>query len=73
MMIKNLCRAALIFGTLALASCANVQPWQRGDLARPGMAFESDPLLTTYRQHVAVSKEAASGDTTLGGGGCGCN
>lgn len=73
MMGKKIVRVSFVLGTLALASCANVQPWQRGDLAKPGMAFESDQLLTTYRQHVAVSKEAASGDTNLGGGGCGCN
>lgn len=73
MNMKNFRIIGLATALLALTGCVHVQPWQRGDLARPGMAFESDPLLTTYRQHVAVSKEAASGDTTLGGGGCGCN
>jgi hypothetical protein len=58
---------------LALSGCAHVQPWQRGDLAKPGMAFEPDPLLASYQRHVQVSKEAASGGATLGGGGCGCN
>ncbi len=73
MTMNSVRKISVVLAMLALGGCANVQPWQRGDLARPGMAFESDPLLTTYRQHVAVSKEAASGDTTLGGGGCGCN
>ncbi|MDD3763505.1 MAG: DUF4266 domain-containing protein [Nevskiales bacterium] len=54
-------------------SAQPVQPWQRGDLARPEMAFEPDPLVASYRRHVQFSKEAASGGTTLGGGGCGCN
>lgn len=69
-LIRN---TALLLIALALSACATVQPWQRADLARPGMAFDSDPLLTGYRDHVAVSKEAASGGVTLGGGGCGCN
>ncbi|QHS10805.1 DUF4266 domain-containing protein [Sinimarinibacterium sp. NLF-5-8] len=50
-----------------------VQPWQRGDLARAEMALEVDPLLSGFRQHVEVSKEAARGGTALAGGGCGCN
>ncbi|TJY63349.1 DUF4266 domain-containing protein [Sinimarinibacterium sp. CAU 1509] len=58
-----------------LAGCSTqpVQPWERGDLARPEMAFEPDPLLAGYRRHVEFSKEAATGGPTLGGGGCGCN
>ena len=66
-------RALLALGALALSACATVQPWQRGDLARPEMQFDSDPLQAQYRQHIALSKEAASGGTNLGGGGCGCN
>lgn len=73
MNMKMIFAVGFAMSLMMLSGCAPVQPWQRGDLARPGMQFESDPLLTTYRQHVAVSKEAASGDTTLGGGGCGCN
>lgn len=63
---------ALALAVLASA-CSTVQPWQRGDLARPEMAFEPDPVLSSYRRHVEFSKEAASGGPTLGGGGCGCN
>jgi hypothetical protein len=57
-----------------LAGCAieAVHPWERGQLAAPEMAWETDPLLAGYRRHTQASKEAASGDTTLGGGGCGC-
>ncbi len=58
---------------LAGCSMQPVQPWERGDLARPEMAFEPDPLLAGYRRHVEFSKEAATGGPTLGGGGCGCN
>lgn len=58
---------------IGLGACTTVQPWQRGDLARTEMALDPDPLLSSYRQHVEFSKEAASGGATLGGGGCGCN
>lgn len=69
-------RCALLLLALGASGCAviePVQPWQRGDLARAEMAFEPDPLQAAYRRHVEFSKEAASGGTTLGGGGCGCN
>ena len=70
---KNVGKSCLLLTVLALSACANVQPWQRGNLAKPGMQFEPDPMLSAYRQHVEVSKEAAAGGATLGGGGCGCN
>lgn len=58
----------------ALGGCSTtaVSPWERGELATPEMAWEPDPLLAGYRRHQQTSKEAASGSTTLGGGGCGC-
>lgn len=67
-----------IAGGLALmllcgCSLQTVKPWQRGTLAQPVMAWEADPLLAAYRQHVQFSKEAATGGAGLGGGGCGCN
>ncbi len=65
--------AGAVLCLLVGCSAQPVQPWQRGDLARPEMAFEPDPLVASYRRHVQFSKEAASGGTTLGGGGCGCN
>lgn len=73
MKMNSIRKISVLLVVLVLTGCANVQPWQHGDLARPGMAFESDPLLAVYRQHVETSKEASSGGATLGGGGCGCN
>ena len=73
MILRKVRNSGLLLLLLAVSACAQVQPWQRGDLARPGMAFDADPLLSGYRDHIAVSKEAASGGPTLGGGGCGCN
>lgn len=69
-------KSVVVLTSLLLGACVSlepVQPWQRGDLARPEMAFEPDPLQASYRRHVDFSKEAASGGATLGGGGCGCN
>lgn len=64
----------LLLALSAISACTlqPVQPWQRGELAAPGMAWDPDPLLADYRRHALTSKEAASGDTSLGGGGCGC-
>ncbi len=49
------------------------QPWEKGNLARPEMQFDSDPLDTKITQHIYTSKEAATGGYGAGGGGCGCN
>ena len=58
---------------LGLTACAEVQPWERGHLAKPGMALDSDPLLSAIDAHTYNSKEAASGGIGPAGGGCGCN
>jgi len=63
----------LILALLALAGCANVEPWQRGYLAKPEMAFDPNPATAVQMQHMYTSKEAASGGYGVGGGGCGCN
>lgn len=59
--------------TAVLAACADVKPWQKGELAKPQMAFDPDPLQSRYQQHIYFSKENASGGYGVGGGGCGCN
>jgi hypothetical protein len=58
---------------LALAGCATVQPWEKGNLAKPEMTFGGDKLETRYADHLYTSREAASGGAGVGGGGCGCN
>lgn len=66
----------LLAGTLLAGtgcSVKPVKPWERGDLARPEMAFDPDPTQAAFREHVYFSKEASSGGATVGGGGCGCN
>jgi hypothetical protein len=69
-------RLALITVFLALGACisgcAPVAPWQRGNLAKPQMALDTNPMLSTLRSHNYNSREAASGGSSAGGGGCGC-
>ena len=71
-------RAALLLAVLALSSltgCALQPPqaFEKGNLAKREMTFGADPLDEAFSQHVYFSKEAASGGTGVGGGGCGCN
>ena len=49
------------------------QAWEKGNLARPEMTMDKDPLEAKFTSHVYFSKEAASGGDGVGGGGCGCN
>ena len=65
----------IVFLLIALtsASCATVEPWERGRLAQPEMALDVDPLAAELEAHTYFSKEGASGGTGTAGGGCGCN
>lgn len=58
---------------MLLTACAPVQPWERGNLAKPQMALDPNPFQTSVRQHNYGSREAASAANTTQGGGCGCN
>jgi len=55
------------------AGCQNVKPWERGTLADVTMRPDRDPIGTAMDKHVFFSREAASGGSGVGGGGCGCN
>ena len=63
----------IILNLSMLSSCQHVRPWERGLLARPDMAWDSDPLEALLQDHIFFSKEASSGGDTAAGGGCGCN
>ncbi|GAA3962561.1 DUF4266 domain-containing protein [Allohahella marinimesophila] len=67
--------AALLVISLVvgLQACAQVKPWERGDLARSEMAWDPDPLASTLDAHIYFAKEASSGGSAAEGGGCGCN
>ena len=80
--MKSACR--LLFAALGLsfvalgtgcssASLVRVRPWERGLLADPIMDPNRDPLGAAMMDHVATSREAASGGRSVGGAGCGCN
>ena len=69
------CTSALALSVL-LNGCGTlppVQPWQKGNLAKHEMSFDSDPLQTRFSEHTYHSKEGATGGLSVGGGGCGCN
>ncbi len=69
--MKRIAPLALV--ALAAGACANVEPYQRGYLARPDMAFEAPPGTAKAMEKVFTAKEAALGGGSVGGGGCGCN
>ena len=63
----------LIIGTLLLAGCQNIQPWERGILAKPEMQLEVSKLGGQLRQQVYFANEASTGGSGVAGAGCGCN
>ncbi len=76
--LKSFSRLALpALASFALAGCTvvePVQPWEKGNLAKPEMTIQgSDPLGAKFSEHIYYSREAASGGSGVGGGGCGCN
>ena len=72
--MRKLIAVASVFAlSVGLMGCGTVQPWQKGNLAKPDMAFDSDPLQTRFEEHTYFSKEGAAGGMSVGGGGCGCN
>lgn len=68
-------KISVVVGVVLLSACAAkpVQPWEKGNLAKPIMSLDTDPMGTRFGQHIYFSKEAASGGSSVGGGGCGCN
>ena len=69
-------RWAVLATVVLLFGCASMQapkPWEKGQLAKPAMRFDADPIDTRLADHIYTSKEAGSGGYGVGGGGCGCN
>jgi len=72
--------ARLALATLALlaaSGCSRLEPWvkpyERENLADPIMAWDRDPVSSSYMLHVYESREGARGAAGAAGGGCGCN
>jgi hypothetical protein len=60
--------------SLLQTGCSEVQPWERGNLAKGIMAADPLPLQSSVRQHNYASREAAGAASSgASGGGCGCN
>ena len=51
----------------------DVKPWQKDILAQRSMQFPQDKMQSYADDHIFFSKEASTGGTGVGGGGCGCN
>jgi len=73
MTLKHFWKILLLLSLIEVGGCAQVQPWERGRLAKPQMALDGDPLLSAIDAHTYNSKEAATGGIGPAGGGCGCN
>ena len=61
------------FVLLGLGGCATVKPWERGALSDYTMRPDRDPMSDSFAEHVYFTREASSGGSSVGGGGCGCN
>jgi hypothetical protein len=64
--------ALLIAWAITLGGCATVEPWDRGNLAKPQMAAEPHPAQRDALDHVYRSREGTSRGASAQGGGCGC-
>jgi hypothetical protein len=78
MIARHTLRALLALGVLVLlAGCSPIEPWvkpyERENLADPIMAFDRNPVSSSYLDHVYESREGARGAVGSAGGGCGCN
>lgn len=71
MSVKNIAFVWLLT-LVALSGCAEVKPWERGNLAKPQMALEPNPMQSIIRAHNYSSREAAASSNAAQGGGCGC-
>ena len=62
---------------VTLPACSPIEPWvkpyERENLADPIMAFDRNPVSSSYLDHVYEAREGARGAVGSAGGGCGCN
>jgi hypothetical protein len=73
---RSVLRVLTVAAPLLLGACSDlgqVKPWEKGNLAKPEMTFVGDRLEGNFAEHTYTSKEAASGGSGVGTGGCGCN
>lgn len=72
-LVHVLAGVVLVATLSGCSTVGQVNPWEKGNLAKPAMTFEGDPLDQRFTQHIYGSKENSSGGYGVGGGGCGCN
>ena len=69
--------AAVLLAAAAAAGCSRLEPWvkpyERENIADPIMAWDPDPVASSYMLHVYEAREGARGASGSTGGGCGCN
>ena len=51
----------------------DVKPWEKDILAEDTMQIPRDGMQSYLDDHIFFSKEASTGGSGVGGGGCGCN
>ena len=56
-----------------MSTSENVKPWEKDVLAQQEMQFPQDKMFSYSDEHIFFSKEASTGGSGVGGGGCGCN
>ena len=75
-------KTSIILTCLLTSSCStltnitiaeDVKPWEKDILARQAMQLPQDKMFSFSDDHIFFSKEASTGGSGLGGGGCGCN
>jgi hypothetical protein len=69
--------AGLVLVAAAACGCSRLEPWvkpyERENIADPIMAWDPDPVASSYMLHVYEAREGARGAAGSAGGGCGCN
>ena len=75
-------RPFILFAVLCVSGCGtvrnitvkeDVKPWEKDILAQRSMQFPQDAMQSYADDHIFFSKEASTGGSGVGGGGCGCN
>lgn len=72
-MLRASALALMAAGATGCSAITPVQAWEKGTLAKTEMLMEGDGLEARFNEHIYNSREAASGGSGVGGGGCGCN
>ena len=55
----------LLLSLIVLSGCQQVRPWERGLLAKPEMAWDSDPLGALLQDHIFLERKRRQVATLL--------